>query len=63
MQSGKTTKCMRIRKKTDSCFFQESVARVADQIYLPQQFLYFFPEPQGQGSLRPTFGVSRRKEI
>lgn len=20
-----------------------------------QQFLYFFPDPQGQGSLRPTF--------
>src|SRR5438270_13734811 len=26
----------------------------------PQQFLYFFPLPQGQGSLRPTFGNSRR---
>ncbi len=25
---------------------------------LPQHFLYFFPEPQGQGSLRPTLGVS-----
>src|SRR5437870_1435393 len=23
--------------------------------YLPQQFLYFFPLPHGQGSLRPTF--------
>jgi len=22
-----------------------------------QQFLYFFPLPQGQGSLRPTFDV------
>ena len=22
--------------------------------FLPQQFLYFLPEPQGQGSLRPT---------
>jgi hypothetical protein len=22
---------------------------------LPQQFLYFFPLPQGQGSFRPTF--------
>ncbi len=21
---------------------------------MPQHFLYFFPEPQGQGSLRPT---------
>src|SRR6266568_7589634 len=26
----------------------------------PQQFLYFFPLPHGQGSLRPTFGNSRR---
>ena len=25
----------------------------------PQHFLYFFPEPQGQGSLRPTLGPSR----
>ena len=28
--------------------------------YLPQQFLYFFPEPQGQGSFLPTLGVVRR---
>jgi hypothetical protein len=26
----------------------------------PQQFLYFFPLPQGHGSLRPTFGTERR---
>jgi hypothetical protein len=26
----------------------------------PQHFLYFLPLPQGQGSLRPIFGVSRR---
>ncbi len=26
----------------------------------PQQFLNFFPLPQGHGSLRPTFGTSRR---
>ncbi len=25
-----------------------------------QHFLYFLPLPQGQGSLRPTFGVARR---
>ena len=25
-----------------------------------QQFLYFFPLPQGQGSLRPTLGPERR---
>jgi hypothetical protein len=23
----------------------------------PQHFLYFFPEPQGHGSLRPTLGA------
>jgi hypothetical protein len=27
--------------------------------YLPQQCLYFLPLPQGQGSLRPTFGPVR----
>ena len=27
--------------------------------YLPQHFLYFFPEPHGHGSLRPIFGSSR----
>ena len=27
--------------------------------YLPQQCLYFLPEPQGQGSFLPTFGVVR----
>ena len=27
--------------------------------YLPQQFLYFFPLPQGQGSLRPIFWTRR----
>ena len=26
----------------------------------PWHFLYFLPEPQGQGSLRPTLGASRR---
>jgi len=26
---------------------------VPRQAFLPQQFLYFFPLPQGQGSLRP----------
>src|SRR5205814_6644833 len=28
----------------------------------PQQFLYFFPLPHGHGSLRPTFGNSRRND-
>lgn len=27
-------------------------------IYFPQHFLYFFPDPQGQGSFRPTFSPS-----
>jgi len=31
-----------------------------DYASLPQQFLYFFPLPHGQGSLRPTFGASLR---
>ena len=25
--------------------------------FTPQHFLYFFPDPQGQGSLRPAFGA------
>jgi hypothetical protein len=28
-------------------------------LYRPQQCLYFLPLPQGQGSLRPTFGPVR----
>jgi len=27
--------------------------------YLPQQDLYFFPLPHGQGSFRPTLGMVR----
>ena len=26
-------------------------------IALPQHFLYFFPDPHGHGSFRPTLGV------
>jgi len=29
-------------------------------VALPQQFLYFFPEPHGHGSFRPTLGALRR---
>ena len=29
-------------------------------VYFPWQRLYFLPEPQGQGSLRPTLSPSRR---
>ena len=31
-------------------------AEVAKAYTAPWHFLYFLPEPQGQGSLRPTFG-------
>ncbi|EXI84995.1 MAG: carboxylate/amino acid/amine transporter [Candidatus Accumulibacter regalis] len=37
-----------------------TMARRWRQRYAPQHFLNFLPLPQGQGSLRPTFGVSRR---
>jgi len=30
------------------------------QTAFPQHFLYFFPEPQGQGSFRPTLASFRR---
>ena len=29
----------------------------------PQQFLNFFPDPQGQGSFRPVFGTPERTGI
>ena len=29
----------------------------------PQHFLYFFPEPQGHGSFRPTLGAVRRGSV
>jgi hypothetical protein len=29
------------------------------RFYAPWHFLYFLPEPQGQGSLRPTFSCER----
>jgi hypothetical protein len=29
--------------------------RLTPQALRPQQFLYFFPEPQGHGSFRPGF--------
>src|SRR5437762_11618910 len=40
----------------------DGFARPRPTIYAvrPQQFLYFFPLPHGHGSLRPTFGSSRR---
>ena len=32
-----------------------SGCRFVNPVYFPQHFLYFFPLPHGQGSLRPTF--------
>jgi hypothetical protein len=32
-------------------------------VALPQQRLYFFPEPHGHGSFRPTFGVRCRGSL
>ena len=29
--------------------------KMPSYLFLPQQFLYFLPLPQGQGSLRPTW--------
>src|SRR6202041_875663 len=37
----------------ESCFLELAQAAT------PWHFLYFFPEPQGQGSLRPTFAAAR----
>ncbi len=31
--------------------------KMPSYLFLPQQFLYFLPLPQGQGSLRPTWTV------
>ena len=45
--------------------FGEAASQLPDEVreahpaptYPPQQRLYFLPEPQGQGALRPTFGL------
>ena len=40
------------------CSILLSYRRIQEfQSHIPQQFLYFFPLPQGQGSLRPTWTV------
>ena len=33
------------------------IEKMPSYLFLPQQFLYFLPLPQGQGSLRPTWTV------
>src|SRR5207302_5804436 len=38
----------------------ETGVRPLFQACAPWHFLYFFPLPHGHGSLRPTFGSSRR---
>jgi hypothetical protein len=38
----------------------EGATSVQFTVASPQHFLYFFPEPQGHGSFRPTLGVLRR---
>ena len=45
-----------IQKHPDKDFIRAPCYSYA---FLPQQFLYFFPLPQGQGSFRPTFGAFR----
>ena len=43
------------RRKIRSISSAASAAKLCQAPYRPQQFLYFFPLPQGQGSLRPIF--------
>ena len=40
---------------TDHPVIQETGGPAGRQSYLPQHCLYFLPEPQGHGSLRPIF--------
>src|SRR5687768_15848898 len=42
-----------------AAFGQHALTTAATDQILPQHCLYFFPLPQGQGSLRPTFGPTR----
>src|SRR5690606_8399983 len=41
------------------CYCSTRMSESAAQTMLPWHCLYFLPEPQGQGSLRPTLGPSR----
>src|SRR3954471_24520813 len=43
-----------------SSFVLRHLRRRRNHATRPQQFLNFFPLPQGHGSFRPTFGTSRR---
>ena len=40
---------------TDQSIIGQAQNSGCSQNYLPQHFLYFLPEPQGQGSFRPIF--------
>jgi len=41
---------------TERCYGRYGIPHAAKQ-----HFLYFLPDPQGQGSLRPIFGPERTK--
>ncbi len=54
---------LQLFQKPTSCFWQcaatvVSVSQRPRFQFRPQHFLYFLPEPQGHGSLRPTFSFA-----
>src|ERR1039458_5599682 len=58
--SGNSDKIKKTAFASESRFESRPTAFERSQFaYLPQQFLYFLPLPQGHGSLRPTFGPVR----
>lgn len=48
-----------IRKGEPTSFLQWRNILTRLVLYAPWHFLYFFPLPQGQGSLRPTLSAVR----
>src|SRR6476469_2339287 len=48
------------RKTTERLTEAVGLDRALRSAVRPQQLLYFFPLPHGQGSLRPTLGNERR---
>ena len=52
---------LRVRRVTGVCAHQgcQAARPVRRVTYRPWQYLYFRPEPHGQGSFRPTFGTVR----
>ena len=61
-QRESPTSCKVFRAKGNSFLICSSITTMISSFYIyidfPQQFLYFFPEPQGQASFRPTLGIS-----